>query len=178
MKKILTIVVLALVYTVAQAQIVSSTSKMVTHTQTYAKRDIVWLDASVGYGGYDSWGEYDMGSGVGLFASVGMHLNWMFSQSIGWDIIKVDLGYGAGKVILADIMTGIRVETPVLFSNTRVYANSAVGFELHWEGTPIWDLGAGLKINNRVNLGLFLHESFDYAEFYSYLFGFRMGFAL
>ena len=148
MKKLLLVALLA-VFTSSSgfAQLIGS-SRYVT-----SRSHNVWVD--FGLGAYT--GDYKNG-GLGL--DLGFRWNKMFHEYVGWDIIKVaaqaDTKHFKESISLK-AMTGIRFESPVLFGDSKAYANFAGGYGHMFDmkkGAFTWEVGAGLKVTPRFNVGV------------------------
>lgn len=148
MKKLFLAAILA-VFTSSSvsAQLIGS-SRFVSHSAHN-----FWVD--LGVGAYT--GDYEDG-GLGL--DLGFRWNKMFHEYVGWDIIKV-AGQADTKNFKESIslkaLTGIRVESPVLFGDSKAYANFAGGYGYMFdaeEGAFTWEVGAGLKVTPRFNVGV------------------------
>lgn len=170
MKKIFLVAVLALFTSSAFAQLL--TSSRVARSE---RAHNVWIDLGVG--------TYTSSGASGTDLNLGIRVNKMFHEYVGWDIIKVGAHANTkdfGKTISVEALTGIRGESPVLFANAKAYANFALGY-IHTidpnKGAFEWEIGAGLKITPRINVGV----AFDSSKrdgVSSGVFGLRLGFAL
>ena len=116
----------------------------------------VWFDLAVGsFCGTGVDGDY---TGLGL--DVGFRWNKMFNEYVGWDIVKVAAQMDTkhiDKSLCGRALTGIRGESPVLFSNVKAYANFAGGYIYNidrTDGSLAWEVGFGLKLFSRFNVGV------------------------
>lgn len=147
MKKILFVALMAVFTISANAQLVTSNRTIRSNAHN------IWVD--FGLGAYT--GDYKDG-GLGL--DLGLRWNKMFHEYVGWDIVKVaaqaDTKHFKESISLK-AMTGIRFESPVLFSDAKAYANFAGGYGYVFDpkdGAFTWEIGAGLKVTPRFNVGV------------------------
>ena len=147
MKKIFFVVLMAVFAVSANAQLVTSNRTIHSDAHNF------WVD--LGLGAYT--GDYKNG---GLGMDLGFRWNKMFHEYVGWDIIKVaaqaDTKHFKESITLK-AMTGVRFESPVLFGNSKAYANFAGGYGYTFDpkkGAFTWEIGAGLKVTPRFNVGV------------------------
>lgn len=169
MKKLFLVAIMAVFTSSAFAQLVSS------HRYVASKSHNVWLDLGVGA----FTGDYKDG---GLGTSLGLRVNKMFTENIGWDIFKIAAQADTKhfkESIAAKALTGIRVESPELFSNGKVYANFDGGYVYAFDagdGAFTWEVGAGVKFKNRYIVGV-AYESYSKNSFSVGLINLRLGVA-
>jgi hypothetical protein len=171
MKKLFLVALLA-VFTSSSvsAQLIGS-SRFVT-----SRSHNVWVD--FGLGAYT--GDYKNG---GLGMDLGFRWNKMFHENVGWDIIKVaaqaDTKHFKESISLK-AMTGIRFESPVLFGQSKAYANFAGGYGHMFDmkkGAFTWEVGAGLKVSPRFNVGV-AYDSWSKDGFNIGYINLKVGYAL
>ncbi len=170
MKKILFVALMAVFSVSANAQIV--TSNRTVHSSAHN----FWVD--FGLGAYT--GDYKNG---GLGMDLGFRWNKMFHENVGWDIIKVaaqaDTKHFKESISLK-AMTGIRFESPVLFGQSKAYANFAGGYGHMFDmkkGAFTWEVGAGLKVSPRFNVGV-AYDSWSKDGFNIGYINLKVGYAL
>lgn len=168
MKKLFFVVVMALMASSVSAQLITS-------NRTISRRSHnVWLD--LGVGGYTG----DNAKGTDL--NLGIRVNKMFHEYVGWDIIKAGARANTedfGKTICAEALTGIRGESPELFSSAKAYANFAGGYIYNFdasEGAFEWEIGAGLKFASRYIVGV-AYNSYSKNSNTTGIIGLRLGVA-
>lgn len=171
MKKLFFVAVMALISLSASAQLITS-----NRTIRGARAHNVWID--LGAGTYTNEGA------KGTDLNLGIRFNKMFSEYVGWDIIKIGARSNTedlGEYICAEALTGIRGESPVLFSNARAYGNFGIGYLYGFDaekGGLAWEVGAGLKLTRRFNVGI-VYNSYKIGDGDATgIFGLRLGLAL
>lgn len=171
MKKLFFVAVMALISLTASAQLITS-----NRTVRGARAHNTWIDLGVG--------AYTNEGAKGADLNLGIRFNKMFSEYVGWDIIKIGARSNTkdiGKYICAEALTGIRGESPVLFSNAKAYANFGLGYLYGFDaekGGFAWEIGAGLKLTPRFNIGI-AYNSYKLGKGDATgIFGLRLGFAL
>ena len=111
----------------------------------------LWVE--VGYGTCTG----DIGEGGGC--ELALRYTHMFSEIIGWDILKI--GASTATDYFTDMLdlqakTGVRLISPVIFGNSTLYANGALGYGYYTHGEQgnfCWEAGAGLNITPRISVG-------------------------
>ncbi len=163
MKKILLFVILAISVNVAQGQIVKSQmNQFETLNGEYSEyHPPVWLDFGIG----TITGDPE-DTGIGL--DLGLRWTYMFTENIGWDIVKISAQTDTKSFVEAlnvQGKTGIRGVSPVLFGNSSLYANFGCGYGYYTdieEGGFVWEIGAGVNVTPRFSIGL-NYNSADYS---------------
>lgn len=135
MKKLLLLVAAVFFAMTSNAQIVSSTSRNITHTtyeiedEDQEKKNILGIDLNVGKMGAKN--EYsDEKDSAGAFG-LGLYFEHRYSKYFAWDILSV--GWDApfdspSNFDRVTVKTGVRAFTPKFFKNMRGYANFAFGY--------------------------------------------------
>lgn len=171
MKKLFMAALLALVTLSASAQLITS-NRTVRGTRAHN----TWLDFGAG--------TYTNEGAKGTDLNLALRFNKMYSEYVGWDILKIGVRSNTedlGKSVCAEALTGIRGESPVLFNNAKAYANFAMGYLYHFDaedGGLAWEIGAGLKLTPRFNIGI-TYDSYKIGDFDATgVFGLRLGVAL
>ncbi|MBQ9676538.1 MAG: outer membrane beta-barrel protein [Prevotella sp.] len=169
MKKVLFVAFMALFTVTANAQLISS------HRYVEGNAHNFWVD--LGLGAYT--GDYKDG-GLGL--DLGFRWNKMFHEYVGWDIIKV-AGQADTKHFKESIsikaLTGIRVESPVVFGNSKIYGNFAGGYIYGFDsekGAFTWEVGAGLKLTPQFNVGI-AYDAYSKNSFNTGFINLKLGYA-
>lgn len=172
MKKVFMVAIMAVISLSASAQLITS-NRAVRNSRSHN----FWLD--LGVGGYTNSGA------KGADLNLGFHVNKMYTDYVGWDIIKVGARANTddiGKSISAEVLTGVRGESPVLFGNAKAYAHFNLGYLYSFdpsEGAFTWQVGAGLKLTPRFNVGVIYNSyKFSGASKATSIIGARLGFAL
>lgn len=169
MKKTIFIALLAMFTLASQAQIVSSRSSRIT-TQKAGHTPSIFVD----FGAGAFTGDIE---DAGVALDLGLRWNHMFTENIGWDILKVSAQTSTKEFTEAlnvQGKTGIRAVTPVLFGNSTLYANFAGGYGYYTdieEGGFVWEVGAGINITPRFAVGINYNSanySFDWKDHYDY----------
>ncbi len=152
MKKFFIFVFMTMFTLASQAQIVSSQSSRITREKG-VYNPAIWVD--FGLGTYTGDPE-DTGLGLDL----GFRWNHMFTENIGWDILKISAQTDTksfGESLNVQAKTGIRGVSPVLFGNSSLYANFAGGYGYYTdieEGGFVWEIGAGVNVTSRFSVGI------------------------
>lgn len=171
MKKFFMVALMAVITLSASAQLITS------NRTVRSRNHNTWID--LGVGGYTNSGA------KGTDLNLGLRFNKMYTEYLGWDILKVAARSNTedlGEDLSVEAMTGMRGESPVLFGNAKAYAHFDLGylyaFDLE-EGAFTWELGAGLKLTPRFNIGIVYNSyKFDGAKDAAGIIGLRLGFAL
>ena len=148
MKKLFLMAMIAMFAVSASAQLL--TSSRVARTGSSHN---VWVDLGVG----TYTGDVD-DTGLGL--DLGIRYNKMFHEYVGWDIVKIAAQADTKhfkESLGIKALTGIRGESPVLFNDAKAYANFAGGYYYGIDaedGCFTWEIGAGLKLTPRFNVGI------------------------
>lgn len=149
MKKLFLVAIVAMFAMSASAQLLTS-----SRTARTSGSHNVWVD--LGVGAYTG----DVND-TGLGLDLGVRWNKMFTEYIGWDIVKVAAQADTNhfkETLSVKALTGIRGESPVLFGNARAYANLAGGVISGTDSNAdidfVWEIGAGLKLTPRFNVGV------------------------
>lgn len=131
---------------------------------------------------YNLWIEGGIGTptvgDIGLNIDCGIRYNKPLNENLSWDIVKVGANIITCEEYLAEVMTGIRGESSVLFGEVKGYATFSVGYALDFteeEGSFKWELGLGLKLSPRLCAGI-VYGTYDYIELRTL--SFRVCFAL
>lgn len=154
MKKILLFAIMAMFALSSQAQIVSSRSTGITKIKTPSSHKIC-IDLGTGI----FTGDLDDKSGVGV--DLGGRWTKMFSENIGWDILKINAMTDTKnftKALNVQFKTGIRGVSPILFGNSSAYVAGAAGYGLYveeGESAFVWEVGAGLNVTPRFAVGVY-----------------------
>ena len=154
MKKILLFAIMAMFAIGSQAQIISSRSTGITKVQSPRSHNI-WIDLGTGV----FTGDLEEGSGVGI--DLGGRWTKMFSENVGWDILKINAMTDTknfGESLNVQFKTGLRGVTPVLFGNSSAYVAAAAGYGLFTdeaESAFVWEVGAGLNVTPRFAVGVY-----------------------
>ena len=171
MKKLLLIAVLFIMASTANAQLLTSTTLYETkqpHRNHFA------LD--LGFGGYT--GDIE---GGGLALELGFRDTYDINEYLSVDIIKIGAHSGTddiGGLLNLQAKTGVRGFTPILFGQSRMYANFGLGYGYFTDaekGGFAWEVGAGLDITRHIAVGFVYNTN----KFYSYnisTIGGRVGF--
>lgn len=166
MKKIFVLAFMAMFSLAIQAQIVSSRSSRITTTYT-ERTPAIWLDFGPGFFTGDA---EDTGLGIDL----GFRWNHMFTENIGWDILKVSAQTDTknfGDALNIQAKTGIRGVTPILFGNSSLYANLAGGYGYYTDiekGGFVWEVGAGINLTRKFAIGINYNSTqYEYSSRYS-----------
>ncbi len=149
MKKIFLVALMAVFTSSAFAQLI--TSRTITVNKGGSK---VWID--LGAGAFT--GDVE-NSGLGV--DLGLRYTHMFSESIGWDILKLSAQTDTKNFTEAldvQLKTGVRYVSPVVFGDQSIYANAALGYGLFTDNTDAhglaWEVGAGVNITPRFSVGV------------------------
>ena len=129
MKKLLLMVAAGFFAMTSNAQIVSSTSRNITHTtyeiedEDQEKKNILGIDLNVGKMGSEK-------NSAGAFG-LGLYFEHRYSKYFAWDFLSV--GWDApfdspSNFDRVTVKTGVRAFTPKFFKNMRGYANFAFGY--------------------------------------------------
>lgn len=148
MKKLFLVALMAVFTSSAFAQLITS------NRTVYNKSHNVWVDFGVGtYTG--DWNN----TGVGL--DLGFRYTKMFTDNIGWDIVKFSVQTDTknfSNALYLQGKTGLRVVSPVVFGESKIYANFAGGYGRYFgdikEGGFAWEIGAGLNVTPRFAVGI------------------------
>lgn len=152
MRKFFVLALMALFTMASQAQIVSSRSSRITRERTVHK-PVIWADLGVGTFTGDP-------EDTGVAIDLGFRWNHMFTENIGWDILKISAQTDTKdftESLNVQGKTGIRGVTPVLFGNSTLYANFAGGYGYYTdieEGGFVWEAGAGINITPCFSVGI------------------------
>ncbi len=152
MKKIIILALVTMFTLASQAQIVSSRSSRITRTVT-ERKPAIWIDFGPGFFTGDA-------ENTGLGLDLGIRWNHMFTENIGWDILKISAQTDTknfGDALNVQAKTGIRGVTPVLFGNSSLYANFAGGYGHYPDaesGGFVWEVGAGVNITRHFSVGI------------------------
>ena len=171
MKKLFLMAIVAMMTVSASAQLLTS-----SRTARTGGNHNVWLDFGVG----SYTGDYEDG---GLALDLGVRWNKMFNEYVGWDFIKIAAQADTKNIeesICAKALTGIRGESPILFGNAKAYANFAAGYIYNIdqsEGCFTWEIGAGLKLTPRFNIGI-AYDSYSKNSFNVGFVNLKLGLAL
>jgi len=154
MKKLFLLLLVAFTYSMANAQLVTSTT--VTKKKNVSNSGM-FLEVGIGKFGAD-W------EGDGVAMDLGLGYRHGFSQYVAWDILKVkamaELS-NFSESITPQVMTGIRGTSPVLFANMTAFASFSLGYghEIELEsGGFCYEIQAGLNITPKFNIG-FVYDS-------------------
>jgi len=171
MKKFIMVALMAVIAVSASAQLITS-----NRTVRGARAHNTWIDFGVG--------TYTNEGAKGTDLNLAIRFNKMFTEYVGWDIIKIGARSNTddlGKCICAEALTGIRGESPVLFSNAKAYGNFGIGYLYGFDaekGGFAWEIGAGLKLTPRFNIGI-AYDSYKIGDGDATgIFGLRLGLAL
>lgn len=146
MKKMFMLAIMAVMTLTASAQLITSNRTIRSGSHN------VWLDFGAGVG-------TEKGS-KGADLNLGLRFNKMYTENVGWDIIKIGARSNTedlGDALCAEALTGIRGESPVLFANSKAYVNLAAGYLYSFDakdGGFTYEIGAGLKLTPRFNVGI------------------------
>lgn len=152
MKKLFIVAFMAMFTIASQAQIVSSRSSRITYEKG-EYHPAIWVDFGLGTFTGDP-------EDTGLALDLGFRWNHMFTENIGWDILKVSAQTDTkhfSESLNVQGKTGIRGVTPVLFGNCSLYANFAGGYGYYTkveEGGFVWEVGAGVNVTPRFSVGI------------------------
>lgn len=152
MKKILVLALTAMFAMASQAQIVSSRSTGITKVKTEKSHNF-WIEGGVGTFSGD-WN--DTGAGIDL----GFRWTKMFSENIGWDIIKAGAMTDTnnfGDALNVQFKTGLRLVSPVMFGESTLYGAVSAGYGLFTEEAEsafVWEVGAGINVTPRFSVGV------------------------
>lgn len=147
MKKILLLVLVAFVSTTMSAQLVTSTT--ISKTKKEFKDSGMFMEVGVGTLGAD-W-END---GIALDLGIGYRKG--FSEYVAWDIFKVKAIAEVANLsesLTAQIMTGVRGTTPVLFSNMTAFGSFSAGYGYNPEfeaGGFAYEAQIGLNLTKKL----------------------------
>lgn len=157
MKKIFLMAIMALVTMSVSAQLIT-TSRTVKGERAHNW----WVD--LGAGGYTG----DMkDAGVGF--DFGLRYTKMWGN-VGWDVLKLSAQSHTKHFKAEDmdvqLKTGVRYISAPVSGDIKVYGNVAAGFWCDFnENAPtflVWELGAGVMLNDRVSVGLvFNHHTME-----------------
>lgn len=171
MKKLFFVAVMALVTLSASAQLITS-----NRTIRNSRPHFTWIELGAG--------TYTNDGAEGADLNLGIRFNKMFSDYVGWDIIKIGARSNTeelGDCLCAEALTGIRGESPVLFSNAKAYGNFGIGYLYGFDaekGGLAWEIGAGLKLTPRFLFGI-VYNSYKIGDADATgVIGLRVGFAL
>lgn len=150
MKKILFVLLAALMCVGANAQLVTSTT--VSKQKKAASNSGMFLEVGVGKMGSD-W------EGDGVSMDLGLGYRWGFSQYVAWDVLKVkamaELGHFS-ESITPQFLTGIRGTSPELFAGMTAFASFGLGYgrEIDLEdGGFAYEIQAGLNVTRKFSVG-------------------------
>jgi len=164
MKKIILISFVTLFTLAAQAQIVSSRSSRIT-TEHRDYHPAIWVDLGPGLYTGDV-------KDTGVAIDLGFRWNHMFTENIGWDILKISAQTDTKnfkEALNIQGKTGIRGVTPILFGNSSLYANFAGGYGYYTDiekGGFVWEVGAGINISSRFSVGINYNSANYTYEYY------------
>ncbi len=164
MKKVFVLTIVVLIAVSGKAQIVSSRSSMITREYKPTKNQF-WFDCGIGiYTGditdYYKDRYYNDDEGMGMALDLGFRWTKMYTDNIGWDVLKLsaqsDLKH-IGKMVDVQLKSGVRGVSPVLFGNSTIYGNVALGYGYyiyHEKGDFVWEVGAGINITPKLSIGV------------------------
>lgn len=148
MKKLLLLAVMALFTSSTFAQLLTS-SRVARGDRAHN----IWVDLGVGTVTGDA-------ENTGVAVDLGFRWTKMFTENVGWDILKLS-GQTDTKsfkeALNAQVKTGVRGVSPVLFGNSTIYANFAGGYGYYFDmekGGFVWEIGAGVNITPRFAVGI------------------------
>ncbi len=156
MKKILFLAFVAFMSLNSQAQIVSSRSSMTTRQvieEKGPKTNFFCIDFGAGTFSGD-WKD----AGVGI--DLGFRWTKMFTENIGWDIIKAGAMTDTknfGDALNVQFKTGVRGVSPVLFGESTGYVALSAGYGLYTdeaESAFVWEIGAGINFTSHFAVGV------------------------
>ena len=152
MKKYFVFAIVAMFALASQAQIVSSRSSRITHERG-EHHPSIWVDLGLGTFTGDA-------EDTGLGLDLGFRWTNMFTENIGWDVVKISAQTDTKnftEALNVQGKTGIRGVTPVLFGNSTLYANFGGGYGYYTdieEGGFVWEVGAGINVTPRFSVGI------------------------
>ena len=152
MKKVFILAITAMFVLASQAQIVSSRSTGITKVKK-ERTNFFAIDMGAGTFSGD-WN--NTGTGIDL----GFRWTKMFTENIGWDIIKAGAMTDTknfGEALNVQFKTGVRGVSPVLFGQSTLYAAASAGYGLFTgeaESAFVWEVGAGLNITPHIAVGV------------------------
>lgn len=143
----------------------------------------IWLD--VGAGGYTCDYEkfliWDYSGGVGV--NVGVRYTKMFNNYLGWDVLKINAQTDLKKfsdMLDVQIMSGLRLVSPVLFGHQTAYFSAAIGgtyFTGQNKGNFAWEGGLGINVSPKFSIGAFYNSQSVYESNVGFV-GLRVGLKL
>lgn len=130
-------------------------------------------------------GDVETGFGVG----VGLGYRWHIASGFNWDIVKAEAMTDVSNftdALAVRFMSGIRYNSPVLFSDKGLYADFGIGYQFMTSDTDnsgvAYEIGVGLNLTRTVSLGLVWEGNSSSYESYGYdfdahwgMFGVRLG---
>lgn len=165
MKKLFIVAAMAMFTLGSQAQIVHSYSTRIDRVkENKVHPHNIWLDFGAGVFSGD-WED----TGVGI--DLGVRWTVMFTDYVGWDVIKGNAMTDTknfGEALNVQFKTGIRGQSPVLFGDSRIYANVDAGYALlteEAESAFTWEIGVGINVTPRFAVGI-SYNSLSYSHEY------------
>lgn len=178
MKKLLTLILVAIVAVSANAQLISGRTRTIVQRQENVvkeRKDFFFIEPAIGVGFYD---EKDVAT---LFMA-NLNLGWRhkFSQHHNWDILSAGLTVLEAEALMFKLKTGYRLESNKFIAGKssmffRIGAGLAMDCDCCCLGFA-YDLGVGVNVNNWFNVGLIMDNTFVH-EHYPNL-GVQFGFQL
>jgi len=114
-------------------------------------------------------GDVDTGFGVGL----GLGYRWHIGSGFNWDIVKADAITDVSNftdALTVRFQTGVRYNSPVLFSDKGLYADFGIGYQFNTNDTDMsgvaYEIGIGLNMTRTISLGLVWEGNSSSYEYY------------
>ena len=159
MKKLLLLILVAVVAMSANAQLISGrTRTKVQHKETIERRNFFFIEPAIGVGFYD-------GKDVEALFMANLNAGWRhkFSQHHNWDIVSLGLTAMSAEALFFKAKTGYRLESNKFIAGKssmffRIGADLAMDCDCCCLGFA-YDLGVGVNVNKWFNIGLILDST-------------------
>lgn len=166
MKKLLTLILVAVVAVSANAQLISGrTRTKVQRQETVVKerKDFFFIEPAIGAGFYD-------GKEVATVFMANLNAGWRhrFSQHHNWDIVSAGLTIMGAEGLFFKAKTGYRFESnKFIAGKSSMFLRIGAGLAMDCDCCCLgfaYDLGVGVNVNKWFNIGLILDSTIVHAH--------------